>query len=145
VAVALSFIAQRTRFGRHLYAIGGNREAAVLAGVNVARHTFLAFVGMGILYALAGTVLAARLNGAVPDSALGLELDVITACIIGGTSLFGGSGTIQGVILGALLLTSLNNGMDLLGFSTYVQWIVKGVVLLLAVLLDVSLKRRRAA
>jgi ABC-type xylose transport system permease subunit len=145
IAVVLAFIAQRTRFGRHLYAIGGNREAAILAGVNVARHTFLAFVGMGILYALAGTVLAARLNGAVPDSALGLELDVITACIIGGTSLFGGSGTIQGVILGALLLTSLNNGMDLLGFSTYLQWIVKGVVLLLAVLLDVTLKRRRAA
>ncbi len=145
VAVALAFVAQRTRFGRHLYAIGGNREAATLAGVSVARHTFLAFAGMGILYALAGTVLAARLNGAVPNSALGLELDVITACIIGGTSLFGGSGTIQGVILGALLLTSLNNGMDLLGFSTYLQWIVKGIVLLLAVLLDVTLKRRRAA
>ena len=100
---------------------------------------------MGVLYALAGIVLVARVNGAVPDAALGLELDVITACIIGGTSLFGGSGTIQGAILGSLLLTSLNNGMDLIGFSTYLQWIIKGLVLLLAVLLDVALKRRRAA
>ncbi len=145
IAVVLAFIAQQTRFGRHLYAIGGNREASVLAGVNVARHTFIAFAGMGVLYALAGTVLVARVNGAVPDAALGLELDVITACIIGGTSLFGGSGSIQGAILGSLLLTSLNNGMDLMGFSTYLQWIIKGIVLLLAVLFDVSLKRRRAA
>jgi D-xylose transport system permease protein len=145
VALVIAFVAQQTRFGRHLYAIGGNREAALLAGVSVARHTFFAFAGMGLLYALAGSVLAARVNGAVPDSALGLELDVITACIIGGTSLFGGVGKIQGAILGAIFLTSLNNGMDLLGLSTYIQWIVKGVVLLLAVLLDVSLKRRRAA
>lgn len=145
VALAVAFVALRTRYGRHIYAIGGNREAAILAGVNVSRHVFLAFVGMGILYALAGSLLASRLNGAIPDAALGLELDVITACILGGTSLFGGVGTIQGAVLGSLLLTSLNSGMELLGFSTFMQWVVKGCVLLLAVLLDVTLKRRRAA
>ena len=144
VALAVAFVALRTRYGRHIYAIGGNREAAILAGVNVSRHVFFAFVGMGVLYALAGSLLASRLNGAIPDASLGLELDVITACIIGGTSLFGGVGTIQGAILGSLLLTSLNSGMELLGFSTFMEWVVKGCVLLLAVLLDVTLKRRRA-
>lgn len=145
VALALAFVSQRTRFGRHLYAIGGNREAAVLSGINVARHTFVTFVGMGFLYAMGGMVLASRLDGAVPDAALGLELDVITACILGGTSLFGGIGTVQGAILGALLLTTLNNGMDLIGFSTFAQWVVKGTVLLVAVLLDVWLKKRQMA
>lgn len=144
-ALLLTFIAHRTRFGRHLYAIGGNREAAILAGVTVSRHIFVVFVGMGLLYSLAGIVLAARMNGAPVDAVIGLELDVITACIIGGTSLFGGIGKIQGAILGVMLLTSLSNGLDLLGFSTYAQFIVKGMVLLLAVLLDVFLKRHRAA
>lgn len=145
VALLLTFIANRTRFGRHLYAIGGNREAAFLAGVTVKRHTFVVFAGMGLLYGLAGIVLAARMNGAPVDAVIGLELDVITACIIGGTSLFGGIGKIQGSILGVMLLTSLSNGLDLLGFSTYAQFIVKGMVLLLAVLLDVFLKRHRIA
>jgi D-xylose transport system permease protein len=145
VALGLSFIAMRTRFGRHLYAMGGGKEAALLAGINVARNTFAVFVGMGLIYGLAGVVLASRLNGAPPDPALGLELQAITAVIIGGTSLMGGVGTIQGAILGAVLLTSINNGMDLMGLSSYLQFVVEGLILLLAVLLDRLLKRRRGA
>ena len=90
-------------------------------------------------------MLASRLNGAPPDPALGLELQAITAVIIGGTSLMGGVGTIQGAILGAVLLTSINNGMDLMGLSSYLQFVVEGLILLLAVLLDRLLKRRRGA
>lgn len=145
LALALTFVATRTRFGRHLYAIGGGREAAIIAGINTAAHTFALFVGMGALYGLAGVVLASRLNGAPPDPALGLELDCITAAIIGGTSLMGGVGTIQGAILGAILLTSVSNGMDLIGMSSYLQFVVKGLILLLAVLLDLFLKRRQVA
>jgi D-xylose transport system permease protein len=145
LALSLAFVATRTRFGRHLYAIGGGREAAILAGINTASHTFVLFVGMGALYGLAGVVLASRLNGAPPDPALGLELDCITAAIIGGTSLMGGVGTIQGAILGAILLTSVSNGMDLIGMSSYFQFVVKGLILLLAVLLDMFLKRRQVA
>jgi D-xylose transport system permease protein len=145
VALSLAFVANRTRFGRHLYAIGGSREAATLAGINTARHTFILFVGMGLLYGLAGVVLASRLNGAPPDPALGLELDCITAAIIGGTSLAGGVGKIQGALLGATLLTSISNGMDLMGMSSYFQFVVKGVILLLAVLLDMFLKQRQVA
>ncbi len=143
LALTLAFVATRTRFGRHLYAIGGGREAAILAGIDAASHTFALFVGMGALYGLAGVVLASRLNGAPPDPALGLELDCITAAIIGGTSLMGGVGTIQGAILGAILLTSVSNGMDLMGMSSYFQFVVKGLILLLAVLLDMFLKRRQ--
>ncbi len=144
LSVVVYFISNRTRFGRHLYAIGGNPEAALLAGINVKFHVLLTFTGMGALYALSGIVLASRVNGAPPDPALFLEMDAITACVIGGTSMFGGIGTIPGAILGTILLISLNNGMDLMGISTFVQFVVKGVVLLLAVLLDISLKRRRA-
>ncbi len=144
LAVLVNFIASRTRFGRHLYAIGGNREAAVLAGINVKLHVLLVFAGMGILYALSGIVLASRVNGAPPDPALFIEMDAITACVIGGTSMFGGIGTIPGALLGTLLLISLNNGMDLMGINTFIQFVVKGIVLLLAVLLDISLKKRKS-
>jgi D-xylose transport system permease protein len=144
LTLIVTFISTRTRFGRHLYAIGGNREAAVLAGINVKLHTLLVFAGMGVLYAFSGVVLASRVNGAPPDPALFIEMDAITACVIGGTSMFGGIGTVPGAILGTLLLISLNNGMDLMGISTFIQYVVKGVVLLLAVLLDISLKKRRS-
>lgn len=144
LTVVVTFISSRTRFGRHLYAIGGNREAAILAGINVKLHTLIVFGGMGVLYAFSGIVLASRVNGAPPDPALFIEMDAITACVIGGTSMFGGIGTVPGAILGTLLLISLNNGMDLMGISTFIQYVVKGVVLLLAVLLDISLKRKRA-
>ena len=144
LCLVVNFIANRTRFGRHLYAIGGNPEAAVMSGINVKLHVLLVFTGMGVLYGLSGIVLASRINGAPPDPALFLEMDAITACVIGGTSMFGGVGTIPGAILGTVLLISLNNGMDLMGISTFVQFVVKGIVLLLAVLLDISMKRKRA-
>ena len=142
LVIFTTFISSKTRFGRHLYAIGGNKEASILAGINVKLHVLLVFAGMGALYAFSGIVLASRVNGAPPDPALFMEMDAITACVIGGTSMFGGIGTIPGAILGAVLLNSLNNGMDLMGISTFMQYVVKGCVLLLAVLLDIALKKR---
>jgi D-xylose transport system permease protein len=144
LAAVLSFFANNTRYGRHLYAIGGEPEAARRAGINIRRTTFLLFVGMGLIYALDGITLASRLNGAPPDPALFLELEAITAAIIGGTSLFGGVGSISGALLGAVLLTSLDNGMELAGLSTYLQYVVEGLALTLVVALDMYLKKRRA-
>lgn len=132
---------RRTRFGRHLYAIGGNPEAARYAGINVARHSFVAFAAMGVLYAVAGLVLVARLNTAPPNAALGLELNVIAAAVIGGTSLLGGVGTVAGAVIGALLMESLNNGMSLINLPSYFQQMAVGVVLLLAVFLDIRGRR----
>ncbi len=145
VAVTLSFIANRTKFGRHLYAMGGGPAAARLAGINVAKTSFFLFLGMGAIYAISGTVLASRLGGAPPDPAFGMELDVITAVIIGGTSMAGGVGTIRGALIGAVLLTSLTNGLDLMGVSSYLQFVIKGLILLGAVLLDQIVKGREQA
>jgi D-xylose transport system permease protein len=143
LAALLSFIGNNTKHGRRVYAIGGDLEAAKRAGIKVRRYVFVLFVVMGLIYGLDGVVLASRLDGAPPDPALFLELNAITAAIIGGTSLFGGVGRVPGALLGAVLLTSLANGMELMNLSTYYQFVVEGVVLLLAVLLDLTLKSRR--
>lgn len=145
VVISLAFVANRMRFGRHLYAIGGNREAALLAGINVRLHIFLIFAIMGLLYALSSVVLSSRLNGAPPDPALNMELDAITSAVIGGTSLFGGVGTVGGAIIGALFLSTISNGMSLMGMSTFVELVVKGTVLLLAVFMNLRLKARTGA
>lgn len=142
IAVLLTFVTTRTRFGRRLYAIGGNREAARLAGINVRRTTLVTFTGMGVLYAVAGMVLAARLNGAPPGGAPFLELDAIAAAVIGGTSLMGGVGTVPGTLLGALLMGSVSNGLSLMNVPTFYQLIVSGLILIFAVFFDVQTKRR---
>lgn len=141
LAIALGFVATRTRFGRHLYAVGGNRAAAELSGIRVRRTTFAMFVIMGSLYALAGVILASRLNGAPPQGAPFLELDAIAAAVIGGTSLMGGVGTVGGALLGALLMTSVSNGLSLMSVPTFYQLIASGLILVLAVFFDVQTKR----
>ena len=134
-----------TAFGRRLYAIGGNRQAAQLAGINIRMHVSLVFAGMGVLYGLAGLVLVARLDSAPPAAEQGLELNVIAAAVIGGTSLMGGRGTVAGAALGALLMESLSNGMSLMNLPSAYQSITVGLVLLFAVYVDLRGKGRSAA
>ncbi len=126
-----------TAFGRRLYAIGGNRLAAQLAGINIRAHASLVFAGMGLLYGLSGLMLVARLDSAPPGAEQGLELNVIAAAVIGGTSLLGGRGTIAGAFLGAVLMESLANGMSLMNLPSAYQLIAVGLVLLLAVYADI--------
>lgn len=142
VGIVMTILMTRTRFGRYVFAIGGNPEAAALAGINTKWMTLRIFALMGTLAALSAVVSSARLNSAT--NALGLlsELYVIAAAVIGGTSLAGGVGTIYGAILGALVMQSLQSGMVLIGFDTPVQQIVVGVVLVLAVYLDILYRRR---
>ncbi|MET8180414.1 multiple monosaccharide ABC transporter permease [Streptomyces sp. NPDC005336] len=140
--VAFSFVMRNTVIGRHVYALGGNQPAAKLSGVRDKRVTFLVFVNMGVLAALAGLVFAARLNAATPSAGLNFELEAIAAAFIGGASASGGVGTVLGAIIGGLVLGVLNNGMSLVGIGTDYQQVIKGLVLLAAVGFDVWNKRR---
>ncbi|HKM17496.1 MAG: sugar ABC transporter permease [Firmicutes bacterium] len=142
ILVVYDFITSRTVVGRHLYALGGNEKAARLSGVNTHRLLFLAYVNMGLLAAIAGVVFAARLNSASPQAGNGFELDAIAACFIGGASASGGIGTVGGSLIGAMIMGVLNNGMSIMGISTNVQQVVKGLVLLGAVAFDVISKNR---
>jgi putative multiple sugar transport system permease protein len=143
VLIALySFVTSRSTIGRRIYAMGGNEKAAKLSGINTERLTFYAFVNMGVLAALAGMIIAARLNSATPKAGVGIELDVIAACFIGGASASGGVGKITGAVIGAFIMGVLNNGMSIMGLSIDYQQLVKGLVLLLAVYFDVYNKRK---
>jgi D-xylose transport system permease protein len=144
LAVIFSFIANKTTFGRHVYAIGGNAEAARLSGINIKSRTMVLFIFTGLLSAIAALVLTARLSSATISAGQMYELDAIAACVIGGTSLMGGSGTIIGAIIGAMVMTSLDNGMSLMGMETFWQYIVKGSILVLAVWLDISSRNKKA-
>jgi ribose/xylose/arabinose/galactoside ABC-type transport system permease subunit len=130
------FLLRHTTFGRYVYAVGGNREAAFLAGVNTKSVTFRVYVLNGLLVGLAAIALASRLGAGVPNSGLQYELDVIAAVVVGGTSLSGGRGSVVSTLFGAIFIGVLNNGLNLVGIDTYVQKIVLGVVILLAVLTD---------
>lgn len=142
VAIAGAFLTKRTRFGRHLYAIGGNPEAARLSGVDVKRVTMGVYMILGVLTALAGLMLAARVNGVTPGAqGNNLELDAITAVVIGGTSLLGGRGSVVGTVLGTLVFATLANGMNLLRIDSNLQWILTGAILLAAVMVDVLSKK----
>jgi len=142
-AVIMAYISNNTRFGRYSYAIGGNREAARLSGVNILRTMFIVFLLMGILAGVAGVVLASYVGYGTIAAGTGYELDAIAACILGGTSTLGGEGTILGAMIGALIMASLTNGLQLLNAPPALQYVIKGIVLVLAVYLDVSLKKRR--
>lgn len=142
VGVAINFLATRTRFGRYAYAIGGNPEAAELAGIDTRWVIMKIFMLMGLLAAIAGAVSIARLNAATNSEGTLAELLVIAASVIGGTSLAGGVGTVAGAMLGAVLMQSLQSGMVLLGVDTPLQSIVVGVVLVLAAWLDTAYRRR---
>lgn len=137
-----TFITTRTTLGRRIYALGGNENAAKLSGINTQRLTFLTFINMGMLSALAGLVFAARLNTATPKAGLGFELDVIAAVFIGGASMSGGIGTVVGAVVGAFIMGVMNNGMSILGIGIDWQQVIKGLVLLAAVIFDVYNKNK---
>jgi ribose transport system permease protein len=130
------FLLTKTVFGRHVYATGGNAEAARLSGVKTHRVQLLVYTLSGTMAAVAGVILTSRLDSAEPTAGEGYELDAITAVVLGGTSLAGGRGWIFGTLVGALIIGVLNNGLNLLGVSAFYQQVIKGSVILLAVLLD---------
>ena len=136
------FVLRRTKLGRYTYAIGGNEEAALLSGINVKLYKTLVYGIAGLLSGLAAILLTARLNSAQPIAGINYELDAIAATVIGGTSLLGGEGTVIGTLIGALIMAVLRNGLNLLGVSSFIQQIVIGAVIIVAVLIDMALKRR---
>jgi len=144
LVAAGAFILARTRFGRHVYAVGGNEEASRLSGVAVARIKLGTYAISGGCAGLAAVLLVGQLRSGGPDTGMLYELNAIAAAVIGGTSLFGGIGTAYGALTGALLIGVLNNGLDLLGVQSFWQEIAKGVIILLAVLFDVWMKRADA-
>ncbi|NUK30224.1 sugar ABC transporter permease [Parageobacillus sp. VR-IP] len=141
-AIIFVFIAVKTPFGRYIYAIGGNIEAAALSGINIKRVVLAIFILMGALSGVAGIILTSRLNAATVSSGEMYELDAIAACVIGGTSLMGGRGNIIGAIIGALIMASIDNGMSMMNIETFWQYIVKGLILIIAVWMDISSKSR---
>ncbi|WP_024548394.1 xylose ABC transporter permease XylH [Siccibacter turicensis] len=136
------FMASRTAFGRRIYATGGNIEAARLSGINVERIKLAVFSINGLLVAVAGLILSSRLGAGSPSAGNIAELDAIAACVIGGTSLAGGIGSVAGAVMGAFIMASLDNGMSMMDVPTFWQYIVKGAILLLAVWMDSATKRR---
>ena len=136
------FVTTNTTMGRRIYAMGGNEKATKLSGINTEQLTFLIFVIMGALAALAGLIFAARLNVATPKAGLGFELDVIAACFIGGAATTGGVGKVIGAVIGAFIMGVMNNGMSIMGIGIDWQQVIKGTVLMLAVFLDVYYKNK---
>jgi D-xylose transport system permease protein len=143
VALVMSYISQNTRFGRYAYAYGGNREAARLSGIDVRTLIFKVYVLMGLLMGVSGVALAGYVGSGTTGAGQGYELDVIAACILGGTSTLGGEGTVFGAIVGALIIQSLSNGMQMMNLQPYWQYGVKGLVLVLAVYADMQFKKKR--
>ena len=141
-AAVVYFLTQHTPFGRYLYAIGGNEEAAVLSGIAVHRVLIGVYVLMGVTVAMTGFMQAAYQGSSTTTVGELMELDAIAACVIGGTGLKGGRGTVWGVIFGALIMTALLNGMTLIAVSPEIKFIARGIVLTLAVWMDVRLGRR---
>jgi len=136
------YVLSSTRFGRRVYAAGGNPHAAKVSGINVTRIRLSVYVISGALAGLAGMILAARTGSALPQAGGAYELDAIAAVVIGGTSLAGGVGHVGGTLIGALLIGVVNNGLDLMGVESYYQQVIKGVLIVAAVLLDQSRNRR---
>ncbi len=134
---ATALLLNKTKYGRYVYALGGNEEAARVSGININKIKTIVYTVNGLLAGLAGVVLASRINSGQPQAGVSYELDAIAAVVIGGTSLSGGVGTIQGTLLGALIIGVINNSLNLLGVNQYYQMIVKGLVIALAVIVDV--------
>lgn len=141
-AVVFAYILNKTVFGRRVYAIGGNAEAAKLSGINVTKMTLKIFALNGLLVSIAGVLLCSRLNAASVAAGQNAEMDAIAACVIGGASLMGGIGSVGGAIVGALVMASLDNGMSMLNIETFWQFIVKGSILVLAVWVDIATKNK---
>ena len=146
LVVAWTYLSERTVFGRHIYAVGGNAEAARRAGINVPRVKILVFMVSSAMAAFGGVILASRLASVSPDAGGGtLLLDAISAAVIGGTSLFGGRGTVRSALLGALVIGSVGNGISLVGYAAAIQYMVTGLILLAAVTVDTVSRRRLAS
>ena len=141
-AMIMIYLANNTRFGRYAYAIGGNREAARLSGINIPWMTFSIFVLMGFLSGVGGIVLASYVGYGTIAAGAGYELDAIASCILGGTSTLGGIGTIQGAMIGALIIASLSTGLQMMNVAPAWQYVLKAIVLVLAVLADVYFKKK---
>ena len=142
LTVLYGFFTENMTMGRRIYALGGNEKAAKLSGIKTERLVFLTFVNMGVLASLAGMIVAARLNSSTPKAGVGFELDVIAAVFIGGASMSGGVGKILGAVVGALIMGVMNNGMSIMGIGIDYQQVIKGLVLLAAVIFDVYNKNK---
>ncbi|MDD2973117.1 MAG: ABC transporter permease [Lachnospiraceae bacterium] len=136
VLIITAIIMNKTKIGRHMYAVGGNQQAAEFSGINVAKVKFFVHAFSGVMAGLAGIVLASRMYSGQPTAGDGAEMDAIAAVVVGGTSMAGGSGKIGGTIIGGLIIGVLNNGLNLLNVNSFWQYVVKGVVILLAVFID---------
>ncbi len=141
VALAVSYVSTNTRFGRYAYAIGGNRQAAQFSGVNIKRNIFTIFVMMGTLCGVSGVTLASYVGYGTISAGQGYELDAIAACILGGTSTLGGVGTVFGAMVGSLIMVSLTNGLQMTNTPAAFQYVLKGIVLVIAVYADIRIKR----
>ncbi|MDU4324273.1 MAG: ribose ABC transporter permease [Clostridium celatum] len=142
VLVIAIYVLTQTRFGRYLYALGGNEDSARLSGINTTKIKTLVYVISGFASSIAGVIIASRIGSASPNAGTGFELDAIAAVVIGGTSLAGGEGRITGTLIGALIIGVLNNGLNLMNVSPFYQSIVKGLVILIAVLLDKKSRKK---
>ncbi len=140
-AIIVSYVSTNTKFGRYAYAIGGNREAARLSGINIKKQIFMIFALMGLLCGVGGIVLASYVGYGTISAGQGYELDAIASCVLGGTSTLGGSGTIFGALVGALIMTSLNTGLQMMNVAPAWQYVLRGFVLVLAVVIDVYFKK----
>lgn len=143
ITIIIAYILRNTRFGRSLYAIGGNEEASIASGINVKRSKYTAFILNGILVGIAGVLFMSRVNAGLPNGAVGYEMEGLTATIVGGTSFTGGVGTTFGTIAGSFIVGCLNNIMQLIGVNSYVQQIVKGIIIAVAVIYDISSKNKK--
>jgi D-xylose transport system permease protein len=144
IAILMNYVSTNTRYGRYAYAIGGNREAARLSGINIKKSIFRIYVTMGALMGVSGVALAAYVGSGTTGAGGGYELDVIASCILGGTSTLGGEGTVFGAIVGALIMQSLSNGLQMMNVNSNIQYMIKGLVLILAVWADISMKKKKA-
>ena len=144
VLIIVWYVLNNTRFGRSLYAIGGNAEAANASGIKVPRSKFMCYVINGVLVGLAGIIFMSRVNSGIPNAGIGFEFDALTAAVIGGTSFSGGIGTAMGTLAGAFIVGILNNIMNLIEVNSHLQQIIKGCIIALAVILDIYAKNKRA-
>lgn len=136
ISIIFIIILNKTRFGRHVYAVGGNEKAAIISGINANRVKIAVYTIAGLLAGIAGVIMTSRVSAGLPQAGQTFELDAIAAVVIGGTSLMGGKGRLWGALAGALLVGVLNNGMDIIGISSYWQQVVKGIIIIAAVTID---------
>ena len=141
--LAYQYITSRTTIGRYLYAVGGNEKATRLSGIDSRKVYFFAYINMGLMAGLGGILTIARASGAQPTFGQGYEMDAIAACFIGGASAYGGEGGIFGVIIGAVLMGVINQGMSIMGISANYQKVVKGIVVLVAIIFDVMSNKKK--